>query len=196
MVDGTDRNRATRSDAVLNRQRVFDAAVVAFRVDGLTASVNAIARNAGVGVGTLYRHFPTKELLLAEVLTARLADLAVVSHRLTATGEPDPGRALAAWVTAVADHIANFTAAAEWVEPALTHHDRIRALHLQVLDDGSRLLTRAAADGGARLGVSIDDLLASIVALCKSATPTDLDRPRRLVALLIRGVLIDPPADA
>ena len=83
--------RALRADALRNRARVLEAAEVVFAAQGLDVPVDLIAEKAGVGVGTLYRHFPTKEKLCEAILTDRLAALAAEARcRLDA---PDPGAA-------------------------------------------------------------------------------------------------------
>ncbi len=153
--------------------------------------MNEIARSASVGVGTLYRHFPTKEALLAEVLRARLADLLVVSRGIVErTGEDaDPGELLFAWARAVSAHISQFTAVHEWVIAALTDDPELRELHQQVLDEGQALLTRAQEAGCAASRVEIAELMMAIAALTVTAVKDDPDRPLRLLSLLFAGVL-------
>jgi AcrR family transcriptional regulator len=81
--------RRPRRDAVRNRSRLVEAAARAFREQGLGASVNAIARDAGVNVATLYRHFPAKEDLLAAVFDAILEPLAIARDRALEAGATD-----------------------------------------------------------------------------------------------------------
>jgi len=95
-VSSTPIDRPTRKDAVRNRSRLIDAATSAFREDGLAVSVNAIARAAGVNVATLYRHFPTKDDLVAAVLEELLEPLAEARDRALATA--GTGDALARFV--------------------------------------------------------------------------------------------------
>jgi AcrR family transcriptional regulator len=85
MMPATPTDRPTRKDAVRNRARLIDAAKGAFGQDGLAVSVNAIARRAGVNVATLYRHFPTKDHLVAAVLEALLQPLAGARDRALTT---------------------------------------------------------------------------------------------------------------
>jgi AcrR family transcriptional regulator len=84
-VPATPTHRSTRKDAVRNRSRLVEAATSAFREDGLGVSVNAVARAAGVNVATLYRHFATKDDLIAAVLEALLEPLAGARDRALAT---------------------------------------------------------------------------------------------------------------
>jgi AcrR family transcriptional regulator len=96
-VPSTPADRPTRKDAVRNRARLIDAATSAFREDGLAVSVNQVARAAGVNVATLYRHFPTKDDLVAAVLVALLEPLAGARDRALAT--PGTDDALARFVS-------------------------------------------------------------------------------------------------
>ncbi|WP_432825255.1 TetR/AcrR family transcriptional regulator [Dactylosporangium sp. CA-092794] len=83
--------RRPRADAVRNRQRVLSAAREAFAAEGPAVSLDDVARRAGVGPGTVHRHFPTKDALFAAVIADRLADLAAGARDLA--DAPDPGRA-------------------------------------------------------------------------------------------------------
>jgi AcrR family transcriptional regulator len=86
--------RPLRADARRNRERILAAATAAFAADGLSVPLDEIARRAGVGPGTLYRHFPAKEALWEAVLhdrLARLADEAEALHRATDPGATGPG---------------------------------------------------------------------------------------------------------
>jgi AcrR family transcriptional regulator len=81
-----------RADAVRNRQRVLDAAQAAFANEGLAVPIDEIARRAGVGAGTVYRHFPTKEALYEAILLDHVERLA--AEAMSQSLSPDPGRAL------------------------------------------------------------------------------------------------------
>ncbi len=89
--DEPTEERPLRADAVRNRARILEAAEVVFAAQGIEAPVDAIAEKAGVGVGTLYRHFPTKEKLCEAILLDRLADLTVDAR--AAADAPDPAAA-------------------------------------------------------------------------------------------------------
>ncbi len=80
--------RPMRADAVRNRARILEAAEVVFASEGIEAPVDTIAEKAGVGVGTLYRHFPTKEQLCEAILLERLAALVVDARALAAADDP------------------------------------------------------------------------------------------------------------
>src|ERR1700728_3738805 len=88
--------RPLRADARRNRDRVLDAARAAFGAEGSDASLDEIARRAGVGAGTVYRHFPTKEALFEAVVIDRMGELIQEAQALLV--DPDPGRAFASFV--------------------------------------------------------------------------------------------------
>src|ERR1700733_7610400 len=92
-----------RADAERNRARLLDAAKAAFS-SGQAPSLEQIARAAGVGIGTLYRHFPTREALVEALYRKELADLCASVNDLLATCPPD--RALRAWMDRFADYVA------------------------------------------------------------------------------------------
>lgn len=92
--------RPLRADAQRNRERVLDAARAAFAAEGLSVPLDEIARHAGVGPGTLYRHFPTKEALIEAVVHDRLQGLAAEGAALR--DAPDPGAAFFAFLDRLA----------------------------------------------------------------------------------------------
>jgi AcrR family transcriptional regulator len=183
------RRRAARSDGLRNRRQVLEAATDAFSTVGLTASVNDIARNASVGVGTLYRHFPTKERLLAAVLELHLRELLEASREITGREGGEPGELLVDWMRALSAHISRFTPVSEWVHGALRDDPELRPLHEQVLAEGDALLRAAQRAGRASPDAAIGDVLAAIAAL-SARSPDDPERPERLLELLIEGVLV------
>ena len=96
MDDHADQIRKPRADAVRNRERVLEAAKTVFSAGGPDASWEAVAKRAGVGIGTLYRHFPSRELLIEAVYRAEVADLAESADTLTR--ELPPKAALTIWI--------------------------------------------------------------------------------------------------
>jgi AcrR family transcriptional regulator len=89
-------DKPLRADALRNRQRVLEIAQEVFATEGLAVPIDEIARRAGVGVGTLYRHFPTKEALYAAVVLRRLED--AVANAQARMRSPDPGAAFFGFV--------------------------------------------------------------------------------------------------
>lgn len=108
----TDESSATagptvkRADARRNREAILDAAKVAFARNGVETSLDQLARTAGVGPGTLYRHFPTREHLLSEVLYEKQA--ALLARRDEALAMPRAGDALRMWMAALGDYLGAF----------------------------------------------------------------------------------------
>lgn len=98
----TARARPLRADAVRNRARVLEAARGAFAAEGVAVPLDEIARRAGVGAGTVYRHFPTKEALFEAVIADQLAALAADAERRLA-GDGEPGEEFFAFFASVVD---------------------------------------------------------------------------------------------
>ncbi|WP_424448365.1 TetR/AcrR family transcriptional regulator [Microbacterium arborescens] len=114
----TPRTRATRSDATRNRQHILDIARDHFAERGISGSLDAIAKEAGVGPGTLYRHFPSKEALLAALLLARDEEIGVRRDAITRTTS-DAGDALAQWLEALIEWASAFDGLPEPLRAAL-----------------------------------------------------------------------------
>src|SRR6201986_4691147 len=96
MDDHTDQTRKPRADAVRNRERVLEAAKVVFNAGGPEASLEAVAKRAGVGIGTLYRHFPTREDLFEAVYRREVEQLSELAEQLK--NEASPTEALRHWL--------------------------------------------------------------------------------------------------
>src|SRR5512142_2519989 len=96
MDDHTDQTRKPRADAVRNRERVLEAAKLVFSAGGPEASLEAVAKRAGVGIGTLYRHFPTREALFEAVYRREVQQLGELAEQLKT--EAAPVEALRRWL--------------------------------------------------------------------------------------------------
>ena len=150
--------RPLRADARRNRERVLDAARTAFAADGLSVPLDEIARRAGVGPGTLYRHFPTKEALIEAVVQDRLCRLAAEGAALR--DSRDPGAAFFAFIERLAaeagpkrDLFDALASAGVEVGPAvMAAADDLRK---QITD----LFTRAQRAGAARADVGSEELI-------------------------------------
>ncbi|WP_041542714.1 TetR/AcrR family transcriptional regulator [Catenulispora acidiphila] len=176
--------RPLRADARRNRQRVLEAAAQAFAADGPAVPLDEIARRAGVGAGTVYRHFPTKEELLAAVLIARMETM--LAEVRGALAKPDPGPAFYASFVAMTLDARDKTDLAE----ALTSHGiDVRAATGEIagaLKAALADLLRRAQDAGAvRADVGVEDLHALVIgaiAAARSAPLADVPRVAGLVA--------------
>ncbi len=153
--------RPLRSDAQQNRERIVTAAATVIADDGPGASLDKIATRAGVGAGTLYRHFPTRSDLLAAVFEGRIIELS--DRAVVLCDHQRPGVALAEWVAAMLDH-------------ALTDNGLLAALALtgtkpeincsaMILRAAAAVLERAQDAGEIRGDVTADDLLRLIVGI-------------------------------
>jgi AcrR family transcriptional regulator len=149
-----------RSDAKRNRTLILVAAETAFADHGINASLDEIARSAGVGPGTLYRHFPTREHLLCEVLNGRQAVL--LSRRDEAFAMPTGRDALRAWMLALADYLNAFNGLPKPFIDAFEAQASPLALTCRSLVEiTGEFLARAQAEGAARATVSAPTLFLS-----------------------------------
>lgn len=179
-----------RKDAARNWERIV--AVARDLVDeGAPVQLNDVARRAGLGVGTVYRHFPTAEALLETVAAPCLEALA--AHGEQALADEDPGRALAAFLTRTIE--AQVTDASL---PAVTAAPtdalpRTTELKLTLRTVGAQLLERARAAGAARTDLTPDDLVPLMCGVAYAATvhgspATRVETARRYLTVLLEGV--------
>src|SRR6201996_7958945 len=165
-IGSTKSSRKPRADALRNRERVLEAAKSVFRAGGSDASLEAVAREAGVGIGTLYRHFPTREALYEAVYRREVEQLGELAEQLKS--EAAPVEALRRWLRANVEFVATkkgmATALALAAGPPPSEltafsYDRLtKAIAL--------LLDRAVASGEIRNDVSAEDLLRALVGMC------------------------------
>lgn len=178
-----------RADALRNRERLMDVAQEAFAREGVDTSLEEIARAAGVGIGTLYRRFPSRDDLIAAVLTERYQALIVRANELAAS-RPAP-EALADWLRLLMEHIATYRGLSMAVKEAI--HDRTTALgHTcqTMIEAGGAMLVRAQEEGHVRKDVTFADLLS----LCSGivwAGERRAEKPASEAAPLDRDLLMD-----
>lgn len=187
---GASGGRRMRADARDNRERVLRAARAAFAEHGAQASLNKIAQSAGVGPGTLYRHFPTLGALLVAIIGDDVAALCEKGRDLL--GHPSPAEALRTWLRAVAEHataMRGLVAARMAVPPAPDADAALAACHERIRATGSALLERAQRDGGVPGDIEIADLLTLVnaIAWVSEQAPCDEYLLDRLLAL-VRGM--------
>jgi AcrR family transcriptional regulator len=176
-----------RIDAQRNRDRVLDAARHAFTRLGADASLDDIAKQAGVGAGTLYRHFPTRDELLKAVYRSEVEKLASAEQKFAET--MPPLEALRAWMLLFVDYIA----AKKIIAPALNTlvggpSKVFEASHDQIWEAIRALVKRAIKSGDIRKDLDPLDLLRALIGVANVATSPDWQQSaRRLVDILITG---------
>ncbi|MBT2227776.1 TetR/AcrR family transcriptional regulator [Nonomuraea sp. NEAU-A123] len=184
--------RSPRADARRNRDRILAAAGAAFAQYGAEASLEEIARRAGVGSATLHRHFSSRQALLEAVFRDRVAGLCAKARDLAAA--QDPGPALVAWLRAVAAHAtANRGLAASLIRGAREGDPTWGATcHTMIVNAGDELLVSARRAGAVRPGIAIADLLKLVnaISLAVEGEPDGTAEADRLLALAIDGVCL------
>ncbi|MFD5191434.1 TetR/AcrR family transcriptional regulator [Streptomyces sp. NPDC058357] len=181
--------RPMRADARRNYDRLLAEARTAFAEHGTDASLEDVARRAGVGIGTLYRHFPNRHALMNAVFQEALASLITRSHELA--GAEHPCRALVEWLGAIITHAGEYRGLAQALMS--TSRDETSALaqcNVPLREAGAVLLVRAQANGAVRPDVSIDDLLqlTNAIALAAEQAPDDQELAGRLLMLTLQGL--------
>lgn len=179
--------RKPRTDAQRNRERILEVAKEAFTRSGAGASLDDIAKQAGVGPGTLYRHFPTRDALIEAVYRSEVEKLAAAEGKFAETMPPT--EALRAWMLLFVDHIA----AKQIIAPALNSmvggpsklFEGSRSLIQRAID---ALVKRAIKSGDIRQDLEPFDLLRALIGVSHVASgPGWQQSARRLVDILIAG---------
>ncbi|MEV4516283.1 helix-turn-helix domain-containing protein [Dactylosporangium sp. NPDC049525] len=178
-----------RVDARRNHDLLLAAAREAFAAHGTDASLRDIARQAGVGIGTLYRHFPTREALLEALLRSRFDALRDRAGELSAAAAP--GEALLEWLSELAAGSVTYRGLPESVMTALRDEgSQLHASCAGMRAAGGRLLERAQAAGEVRGDVTAAQLLALAAGLAwageQSADPSDM--VRNLLSIAAHGL--------
>lgn len=188
-VAGCRAERPLRRDAERNRQRILRAASEVFTQRGLDATLDDVARHAGVGVGTVYRRFPDKESLIAELFQNRIDALVAVAE--DACAAPDPWRALVSFLEYAAAAMAGDMGLRQLLMFATYGKDRVAYAREQMRPVVSVLVERAQAAGVLRQDFSSTDvpLIAFVLAVAAEyAGPVQPDLWRRYLALIIDGM--------
>jgi len=179
--------RKPRADAQRNRERILEVAKEAFTRSGANASLDDIARQSGVGAGTLYRHFPTRDALLEAVYRTEVEKLAAAEKKF---GEAMPPiEALRAWMMLFVDYIATKKIIAPALNAMVGGHSKvIEASYAQTQAAIRALVKRAIESGEMRSDIDAVDLLKALVGVAfMSASPDWQQSARRLVDILIAG---------
>ena len=180
--------RKPRADAERNRLRLLETAKVAFAEKGSAASLDEIARMAGVGAGTLYRHFPNRDALVAAVYRNETEQLVAAADRLEETHPPVT--ALREWLLLFVDYIATKHGMYEVLNSIVGGtSDLYSASTAQVKQAIGKLVNRAVASGDIRLDLDPLDLLRALAGVANVGLGPDGERAAKsLVDILIAGV--------
>jgi AcrR family transcriptional regulator len=179
--------RKPRADAERNRDRIMEVAKDAFTRFGAEASLDDIARHAGVGAGTLYRHFPSREALIEAVYRTEVGKLAAAEQHFAETMPPI--EALRAWMLLFVDYIAAKKIIAPVMNTLLGGASKVfESTHEQVWGAIRSLVKRAIKSGDIRKDLDPIDLLRALIGVSNVATgPEWQQSARRLVDILITG---------
>ena len=179
--------RKPRSDARRNRERILEVARQAFSRSGANASLDDIAKKAGVGPGTLYRHFPTREELLVAVYRSEMEKLAAAEQKFAE--ELPPIEALRAWLLLFIDYIAKKQLIAPALNALLEDPKKVfEASYARIWEAIRTLVKRAIENGDIRKDLDPIDLLRALIGVASVATSPDWQQSaRRLVDILITG---------
>jgi AcrR family transcriptional regulator len=165
MGSSAKRTRKPRADAVRNRERVLEAAKTVFSAGGPEASLEAVARAAGVGIGTLYRHFPTREALFEAVYRREVQQLADLAEELKQ--EADAVEALRHWMRSNVRFVATKKGMSAALALAAYTNSELYSYSFERLTRAvGGLLERAVAAGEIRDDISPADILRALVGMC------------------------------
>jgi AcrR family transcriptional regulator len=173
-----------RADAQRNYERILAVAIDTVARDGAEVSLEAIARQAGVGSATLHRHFASRAALLHAVFHDRVAALSAQAVALAA--EPDAAAALVTWLRA----LGAYASSTRGMPVSMLPSAQDNSCHAMLTQAGGTLLGRAQAAGGVRPEVAIQDLLALVTAisLAGERTPKPGSDTDRLLMLALDGI--------
>jgi len=179
--------RKPRADAQRNRERILDVAKEAFARHGANTSLDDIARRVGVGPGTLYRHFPTREELLQAVYRAELEKLAEAEQKFSQTKAPTD--ALRAWLLLFVDAIAAKQLIAPALNTLLGDPKKVFETSYAKMHQAIRALVKRGVESGEiRRDLDPVDLLRALIGVSNVASAPDWQpSARRLVDILIAG---------
>jgi AcrR family transcriptional regulator len=176
-----------RADAQRNVEALLKAALAVFTKSGVDAPVRDIAEKAGVGVGTVYRHFPQRSDLIVAVFRQEIDACAGAAAQFAA--QYPPTEALARWMQRFTEFVVAKRGLATALHSGDPAYEPLPAYYDEKLRPAmAALLKRAVAAGEIRDGVAPGDLLSATVSLCRPAYDVAPDHTRRMVALLIDGL--------
>ena len=176
--------RPKRADARRNYDKLLEAAREVFAEDGEATALEEIARRAGVGIGTLYRHFPNRQALLEALYVAELESVCQAAD----LEADDPWEALNGWVGRLVGYIATKRALADELLKYLDHDAPVfKTSRASLYAAGEPLLTRAQAAGVVRPDVAIGDVISLVIGIAKVPTG-DPQQTQHLLRIAIDGL--------
>jgi AcrR family transcriptional regulator len=180
-------HRKTRRDAQQNRERIVEVAKHEFARSGANASLDYIAKRAGVGPGTLYRHFPTRDALLEAVYQTEVDKLAAAERKFAQSMSPI--EALRGWMLLCVDHIATKKIIAPALNTLVGGSSKVyEASRAKITGAIDALVERAIESGNIRKDLDPFDLLRALIGVSNVASGPDWQQSaRRLVDILITG---------
>ena len=180
--------RKPRADAQRNRIRLLETAKAAFAEKGAGASLDEIARSAGVGAGTLYRHFPTRDSLIEAVYRNETQQLVAAATRLAETHSPTV--ALREWLLLFVDYMATKHGMYEALNSIVGGTSELYSASTEQMKQAiATLIDRAVTSGAIRLDIDPLDLLRALAGVANmSAGPDGMQAAKRMVDILIAGI--------
>jgi AcrR family transcriptional regulator len=183
-------HRPQRADARRNYDKLIAAARLAFTENGVDASLENIARQAGVGIGTLYRHFPTRQALLEATY---LEEVEALCHSVQELADLEPWDAMVRWFDRFAEYASTKKAlSAELLATLGTESEVFKSCHSAIWTAGEPLVERAQAAGVVRTDVTFNDVvrLVSGIAMVKFAEPSQI---KHLLSVALDGLRYRAP---
>ncbi len=186
MIPIPEQGPGTRKDAQRNRQRIIDVATRVLRTGPDPVKIETIAHEAGVGVGTLYRNFPSREALVEEVYRNELARLCAVATQLVV--DRSPIEAMREWMRRYQDFVATKHGMAEALRAVIASGAISSGQTREHLNGAiATILDAGRADGSLRADVQPADISASMAGIMLTAA--DVDQAGRMLQLLVDGLL-------
>ncbi len=186
-AEAQEQPRPKRADAQRKMASLLKAAMAVFAKSGVDAPVREIAEKAGVGLGTVYRHFPQRSDLIKAVFQSRVDACAEAADELASKHEP--GDALAHWMQRYVDFIATKRGLATALHSGDPAYSALPVyFNARLLPALKSLLDRAVAAGAVRPGIDAEDLLHAVPNLCRVSHDKEPAYSRRMVALLVDGL--------
>jgi AcrR family transcriptional regulator len=178
-----------RADAQRNHEKILEAAEEIFALDGVAVPIDIVAERAGVGIGTLYRHFPTKESLYEAIVTTRIDGLVATANEFT--NDPEPGVALCSFLREFAHQASEKQDLFEALEQNGVDIKTLFSERIDELMEKIDILRRRAADVGAiRCDVETSDIMNLVSGTCHAAGHAGVDEAgfERLLNIVIAGL--------